>query len=51
MDGREAERGGRMAVAGLKVDVQEMRQHLFLDEAIRFANNVEDAVAVVVRSG
>ena len=34
--GRCEERGGRMAVAGLKADVHEMRQHLFLDEASRF---------------
>ncbi|HET6617552.1 MAG TPA: STAS domain-containing protein [Gemmatimonadota bacterium] len=49
--GRCAERGGRMAVAGLKADVQEMRQHLFLDEAIRFADHVGDAVAAVARPG
>jgi anti-sigma B factor antagonist len=44
---RCAERGGRLAVAGLKRDVQEMRQHLFLDEALLFSDNVEDAVAAV----
>lgn len=45
--GRCAERGGRLAVAGLKREVQEMRQHLFLDEALLFTEDVEDAVAAV----
>lgn len=45
--GRCAEKGGRLAVAGLKGDFHEMRQHLFLDEAIVFADSVEDAVAAV----
>jgi anti-anti-sigma factor len=49
--GRCEERGGRMAVVGLKRDVEEMRQHLFLDEAIRFAPDVERAIAAVTRPG
>ncbi|HEY7472607.1 MAG TPA: STAS domain-containing protein [Gemmatimonadota bacterium] len=49
--GRCEERGGRMAVVGLKREVQEMRQHLFLDEAIRFTDDVDRAIAVVTRPG
>lgn len=45
--GRCAERGGRLAVAGLTRDSEEMRQHLFLDESILFADNVEAAVAAI----
>jgi anti-anti-sigma factor len=45
--GRCAEAGGRLAVAGLKSDFLEMRQHLFLDEALLFADDVEGAVAAV----
>lgn len=45
--GRCAESGGRLAVAGLKPDFLEMRQHLFLDEALLFADDVEGAVAAV----
>ena len=41
--------GGRLAVAGLREDFREMRQHLFLDEALLFSESVEDAVAVVSR--
>ncbi|HYO47217.1 MAG TPA: STAS domain-containing protein [Gemmatimonadota bacterium] len=47
--GRCAEKGGRLAVVGLKVESQEMRQHLFLDQAILFADDVEDAVAAISR--
>lgn len=44
---RCAEKGGRLAVAGLKADSREMRQHLYLDEAIVFADDVEEAVATL----
>lgn len=44
-----AEKGGRLAVVGLKPDFHEMRQHLFLDEAILFADDVEEAVTAVTR--
>ena len=40
-------RGGRLAVAGLSADIQDMRHHLFLDEAILFADDLEDAIALV----
>lgn len=46
---RCGEAGGRLAVAGLREDFGEMRQHLHLDEALLFSENVEDAVAVVSR--
>jgi len=42
-----AERGGRLAVAGLDADIHDMRQHLFLDEAILFADALEDAARLV----
>ncbi len=42
-----AERGGRLVVVGLDADIHDMRQHLFLDEAILFADDLEDAVALV----
>jgi anti-anti-sigma factor len=42
-----AEKGGRVVVVGLKPNFHEMRQHLFLDEAILFADDLEDAVAAV----
>ena len=42
-----AERGGRLAIVGLDADIQDMRHHLFLDEAILFADDLEDAVALV----
>jgi anti-anti-sigma factor len=45
--GRCAERGGRLAVVGLDADIHDMRQHLFLDEAILFADDLEDAVRLV----
>jgi anti-anti-sigma factor len=45
--GKCAEAAGRLAVAGLKSDFLEMRQHLFLDEALLFADDVEGAVAAV----
>ena len=45
--GKCAESGGRLAVAGLKSDFLEMRQHLYLDEALLFADDVEGAVAAV----
>jgi anti-sigma B factor antagonist len=44
---RCAERGGRLAVAGLVPGAEEMRQSLFLDEAVVFADGVEDAVAAL----
>lgn len=43
---RCAERGGRLVVVGLDADIQDMRQHLFLDEALLFADGLEDAVAL-----
>ena len=46
---RCGEAGGRLAVAGLREDFGEMRQHLHLDESLLFSENVEDAVAVVSR--
>lgn len=45
--GKCAESGGRLAVVGLKSDFLEMRQHLYLDEALLFADDVEGAVAAV----
>ena len=42
-----AERGGRLAIVGLDADILNMRDHLFLDEAILFADDLEDAVALV----
>ena len=36
-----------MAVVGLDADIHDMRQHLFLDEAILFADDLEGAVALV----
>ena len=42
-----AERGGRLAVVGLEADILDMRHHLFLDEALLFAEDLEDAVALV----
>ena len=42
-----AKRGGRLAVVGLDADILDMRHHLFLDEAILFADDLEDAVALV----
>ena len=44
---RCTERGGRLAVAGLGSFADEMRQSLFLDEAVLFTDEVEDAVAAV----
>jgi anti-anti-sigma factor len=44
---RCAERGGRLVVAGRVPGAEEMRQSLFLDEAIEFADGVEDAVAAL----
>jgi anti-sigma B factor antagonist len=44
---RCAERGGRLVVAGLVPGAEEMRQSLFLDEAVVFADGVEDAVAAL----
>lgn len=41
------ERGGRLAIVGLEADIQDMRHHLFLDEAIHFVDDVADAVALV----
>ncbi|HET6362188.1 MAG TPA: STAS domain-containing protein [Gemmatimonadota bacterium] len=41
------ERGGRLVVAGLDSDIHDMRHHLFLDQAILFADDLEDAVALV----
>jgi len=46
---RCAAAGGRLAVVGLRDDFAEMRQHLYLDEALVFAEDVEDAVAAVSR--
>jgi anti-anti-sigma factor len=45
--GKCAESGGRLAVAGLKSDFLEMRQHLYLDEALLFADDVTGAVVAV----
>ncbi len=45
--GECAARGGRLAIVGLDADIQDMRHHLFLDEAILFADDLEDAVALV----
>ena len=42
-----AERGGGLAVVGLDADIHDMRQHLFLEEAILFADDLEDAVTLV----
>jgi anti-anti-sigma regulatory factor len=42
-----AERGGRLAVVGLDADIHDMRHHLFLDEALLVAADLEDAVALV----
>ncbi|HJU87549.1 MAG TPA: STAS domain-containing protein [Gemmatimonadota bacterium] len=42
-----AERGGRLVVVGLDADIHDMRHHLFLDEAVLFADDLEDAVALV----
>ena len=42
-----AQRGGRLVVVGLAADIQDMRHHLFLDEALLFADDLEDAVALV----
>jgi anti-anti-sigma regulatory factor len=42
-----AERGGRLAVVGLDADIHDMRHHLFLDEALLFADDLEGAVALV----
>lgn len=42
-----AERGGRMVVIGLDADIHDMRQHLFLDEALLFAGDLKEAVALV----
>lgn len=44
---RCAERGGRLVVAGRVPGAEEMRQSLFLDEAVEFADGVEDAVAAL----
>ena len=44
---RCAERGGRLIVAGRVPGAEEMRQSLFLDEAVEFADGVEDAVATL----
>ena len=44
---RCAERGGRLIVAGRVPGAEEMRQSLFLDEAVEFADGVEDAVAAL----
>jgi anti-anti-sigma factor len=44
---RCAERGGRLVVAGRVSGAEEMRQSLFLDEAIEFSDGVEDAVAAL----
>ena len=49
LSGRCSERGARLVVAGLNRDYQEMRQHLFLDEALVFSDDVEGAVAAVSR--
>lgn len=46
---RCAESGGRLAVAGLPEDFREIRRYLFLDEALVFAESVEDAVAALAR--
>jgi anti-anti-sigma regulatory factor len=45
--GECGERGGRLAIVGLHADIQDMRTHLFLDEAIHFADDLEGAVAFV----
>jgi len=45
--GRCAELGGRMVVIGLHADIHDMRQHLFLDEALLFAGDLKEAVALV----
>ena len=42
-----AERGGRLALVGLDADIQDLRNHLFLEEAILFGDDLEDAVALV----
>ena len=42
-----AKRGGRLVVIGLDADIQDMRHHLFLDEALLFADDVEAAVTLV----
>lgn len=47
LSARCAERGGRLAVAGLGQYADELRQSLFLDEAVLFADGVEDAVAAL----
>lgn len=47
LGGRSSERGGRLVVAGLRRDFQEMRQALFLDEALVVVDDVEDAVTAV----
>ncbi|HJU87021.1 MAG TPA: STAS domain-containing protein [Gemmatimonadota bacterium] len=41
------ERGGRLVVVGLDADINDMRHHLFLDEALLFADDLEEAVALV----
>jgi anti-anti-sigma factor len=47
LSNRCADRGGRLAVAGLGQFADELRQSLFLDEAVLFADAVEDAVAAL----
>ncbi len=42
-----ANRGGRLVVVGLDADIHDMRQHLFLDEALLFADDLEGAVALL----
>jgi anti-anti-sigma factor len=42
-----AKRDGRMAIVGLDADILNMRDHLFLDETILFAHDLEDAVVLV----
>lgn len=44
---RCAENGRRLAVAGLGSYADVMRQSLFLDEAVLFTDDVEDAVAAL----
>lgn len=41
--------GGGLAVVGLSVEYEEIRQHLYLDESLVFAASVEDAVAALSR--
>ena len=42
-----ADQGGRLVVIGLDADIHDLRHHLFLDEALLFADDLEGAVALV----